>query len=268
STSCAATSSTTVPACGYRRSTTAASTPRRCGSVCFTMPGAGACRRRTSNPCCRRSRPPSPGSRPRRVTASSPTTAATPRGWRIRAGRTRRTRSVSGTGASPSHRSRSPRSRATPTRPPSGVRRCWTRSAGTAVTAGGDGPSRYHCGTVWPHDTALAILGLARSGHVLHSLELIEGILAAGLALPGPLPELWGGDSRWEVPEPVPYPAACRPQAWAAASVVVLLTALLGLRPDVPGGILAIHPVHPAPVGAVRAEGLRVAGRPLTVATD
>jgi glycogen debranching enzyme len=134
--------------------------------------------------------------------------------------------------------------------------------------AGGYGPSRYHCGTVWPHDTAIAILGLARTGHVLHSLELIEGVLAAGLALPGPLPELWGGDSRHEVPEPVPYPAACRPQAWAATSVVTLLTALLGLRPDVPQGLLAVRPVHPAPVGAIRAEGLRVAGRPLTVATD
>ena len=134
--------------------------------------------------------------------------------------------------------------------------------------AGGYGPSRYHCGTVWPHDTAIAILGLARSGHILHSLELIEGILAAGLALPGPLPELWGGDSRWEVPEPVPYPAACRPQAWAAASVVVLLTAVLGLQPDVPNGTLDIRPIQPAPIGGVRAEGLRVAGRPLTITTD
>jgi len=133
---------------------------------------------------------------------------------------------------------------------------------------GGYGPSRYHCGTVWPHDTAIAILGLARTGHVLHSLELIEGVLAAGLALPGPLPELWGGDSRHEVPEPVPYPAACRPQAWAATAVVAVLTALLGLQPDVPAGTLGIHPVQPAPVGAIRAEGLRVAGRPLTVATD
>ena len=60
--------------------------------------------------------------------------------------------------------------------------------------------------------------------------------------LPGPLPELWGGDSRWEVPEPVPYPAACRPQAWAAASVVILLTAVLGLQPDVPHGTLDVRP--------------------------
>jgi glycogen debranching enzyme len=134
--------------------------------------------------------------------------------------------------------------------------------------ANGYGPSRYHCGTVWPHDTAIAVLGLARSGHVRQSADLVDGLLEAAAALPAPLPELWGGDGRDEVPEPVPYPAACRPQAWAAASSVALVTAVLGLDPDVPAGTLAVRPVQPSPVGAVNVEGLRVAGVPLAVRTD
>jgi glycogen debranching enzyme len=31
------------------------------------------------------------------------------------------------------------------------------------------------------------------------------------------VPELWSGEGR-----PVPYPAACRPQAWSAAAAVVV----------------------------------------------
>src|SRR5204863_9360791 len=89
--------------------------------------------------------------------------------------------------------------------------------------AGGYGPSRYHCGTVWPHDTAIAILGLARSGHGHRAGELVEGLLAASVAFGGRLPELWSGDPRRLITAPVPYPAACRPQAWAATAAISLL---------------------------------------------
>jgi glycogen debranching enzyme len=37
------------------------------------------------------------------------------------------------------------------------------------------------------------------------------------------LPELVGGYPKREGEPPVPYPAACRPQAWDAAAVVYLL---------------------------------------------
>jgi hypothetical protein len=66
----------------------------------------------------------------------------------------------------------------------------------------------------------------------------------------------------------VPYPAACRPQAWSAAAAVAVLSAALGLDADVPGGTLRVSPAAPSPVGAVRVEGLRLAGRPLAVEVD
>jgi glycogen debranching enzyme len=131
--------------------------------------------------------------------------------------------------------------------------------------SGGYGPLRYHCGTVWPHDTAIAVTGLARTGHPEAAARLIEGILAAAPAFDYRLPELWGGDARTDTPAPVPYPAACRPQAWSAAAAIALMTALTGLDPDVPAGRLHIRPTGPLPVGALTIAGLTVAGERLDV---
>jgi hypothetical protein len=65
---------------------------------------------------------------------------------------------------------------------------------------------------------------------------------------------------------PVPYPASCRPQAWAAAAAVVLVQALLGLEPDVPGGV--VHPLSSAAVGALRVSGRRMGGAAFDVSID
>ncbi|MEU5365374.1 glycogen debranching N-terminal domain-containing protein [Streptomyces sp. NPDC005925] len=136
--------------------------------------------------------------------------------------------------------------------------------------SGGFGPLRYHCGTVWPHDTAIAVTGLARTGHPRAAARLVEGILAAAPAFDYRLPELWGGDARADTPAPVPYPAACRPQAWSAATAIALMTALTGLEPDVPAGRLRLRPTGPLPVGALTVAGLKVAGGRLdiTIGTD
>jgi glycogen debranching enzyme len=133
-------------------------------------------------------------------------------------------------------------------------------------TSGGFGPLRYHCGTVWPHDTAIAVTGLARTGHPEAAARLIEGILDAAPAFEYRLPELWGGDARTDTPAPVPYPAACRPQAWSAAAAIALMTALTGLEPDVPAGRLHLRPTGPLPVGALTVTGLTLAGGQLDVA--
>ena len=90
-----------------------------------------------------------------------------------------------------------------------------------AATDGGYAPLSYHCGSVWPHDTAIVIAGLVRAGLTDYATGLIEGLLRASVAFEQRLPELWSGEGR-----PVPYPAACRPQAWSAASAVVVASAL------------------------------------------
>ncbi|QNG36457.1 amylo-alpha-1,6-glucosidase [Geodermatophilaceae bacterium NBWT11] len=135
-----------------------------------------------------------------------------------------------------------------------------------ATTAGGYGPLTYHCGSVWPHDTAIAITGLARDGHGAVAGSLARGVLAAGESFDWRLPELFAGDSSADVRHALAYPASCRPQAWSAAAAVAVLSAVLGLRPDVPAGRLTVAPLRPAPLGAVRVEGLRVGDDAVTVA--
>jgi glycogen debranching enzyme len=93
-----------------------------------------------------------------------------------------------------------------------------------ATTDAGYAPLSYHCGSVWPHDTAIVIAGLVRAGLADFSAGLIEGLLRASVAFEQRLPELWSGEGR-----PVPYPAACRPQAWSAASAIVAARALNAL---------------------------------------
>jgi glycogen debranching enzyme len=128
---------------------------------------------------------------------------------------------------------------------------------------GGYSPLSYHCGSVWPHDTAIAIHGLMRAGFAAEAQVLAEGLLAAGAAFGGRLPELYGGFSLQESGVPVPYPASCRPQAWSAASSVVLLQTYLGLEADVPAGNVRIAPT--AGIGALSVSGLQIAGADLFI---
>jgi glycogen debranching enzyme len=134
-----------------------------------------------------------------------------------------------------------------------------------ATSSGGYWPLSYHGGSVWAHDTAIVVSGLARSGHTEAAASLIEGLLAAAAAFDYRLPELYGGDGRSAMPRPVPYPAACRPQAWSAAAAVVLLSAIVGVTADVPAGALTVSPMAPSPVGALEVDGLGVAGQPLSL---
>ena len=64
---------------------------------------------------------------------------------------------------------------------------------------------------------------------------------------------------RGDLERPLPYPASCHPQAWAAASSIAMLAALLGIRPDVPGGTVALSPVARGPP-CDSVNGLRVGG--------
>ncbi|KQT98349.1 glycogen debranching N-terminal domain-containing protein [Sanguibacter sp. Leaf3] len=98
-----------------------------------------------------------------------------------------------------------------------------------STTAAGYWPLGYHLGTVWTHDTAVAITGLARSGFAREAQHLADGLLAAAPSFDYRMPELHGGDPAHESTAPVPYPASCRPQAWAAAAAVAVWAATEGV---------------------------------------
>ncbi len=121
-------------------------------------------------------------------------------------------------------------------------------------------PMSYHNGSVWPHDNAIAALGLARIAGRAGSLSIMGGMFASAVELHGgSLPELFCGFTREPRLGPVPYPVACHPQAWAAASVMMMLQGILGLNVDGFNRRLVIEsPVLPDGMGSLSINDLRV----------
>lgn len=92
--------------------------------------------------------------------------------------------------------------------------------------AAGYWPLSYHGGSVWVHDTAIAVHGMRRAGLHDDARAVVEGLLDAAEGFAYRVPELHSGDPRSASAVPTPYPAACRPQAWSAAAAVTCLTVL------------------------------------------
>jgi glycogen debranching enzyme len=99
------------------------------------------------------------------------------------------------------------------------------------VREAGYNPLGYHTGTVWPHDNSLIVAGLARYGHQEAARTVAAAVLAAAPYFEYRLPEVFAGFPRSVTSIPVAYPTASRPQAWAAATPLLLLTTLLNLDP-------------------------------------
>ena len=107
-----------------------------------------------------------------------------------------------------------------------------------AVGEGAYNPLVYHDGTVWPHDNSLIAWGLARSGRAHDAARILRAIVDAATYFDYRLPEVFAGFARSDTRFPVEYPTASSPQAWAAATPVLLLQVVLGLVPDRAGRVL------------------------------
>jgi glycogen debranching enzyme len=95
-------------------------------------------------------------------------------------------------------------------------------------------PQSYHNGSIWPHDNAIIAAGLARYGFTGAANRIFTSSLDLSEAVDlHRLPELICGFRR-RGREPVLYPVACAPQAWAAGAVYMLLGAALGVHVDAP----------------------------------
>jgi glycogen debranching enzyme len=121
-------------------------------------------------------------------------------------------------------------------------------------------PLGYHTGSVWPHDTAIAVMGLRRAGCDAEAATIACGLLTAARANGGRLPELFAGIGPADFPAPVPYPASCSPQAWASAAPLLVVRALLGLEVDVPNARITLQPSLPAGRQRLSVDGIRIAG--------
>ena len=127
----------------------------------------------------------------------------------------------------------------------------------------GYNPVGYHTGTVWPHDNALIAAGMKRVGRHDAADRVASRIFEAAQRSPDfRLPELFCGFDRGIADMPVPYPVACSPQAWSAATSLSLLQTMLGMHADAARDVLELDRPHlPAWLGKVTVHELRVGER-------
>lgn len=93
-------------------------------------------------------------------------------------------------------------------------------------------------------------------------MRILTGMFEAGMYFDlHRMPELFCGNSQAAGEGPVLYPVACAPQAWAAASVFLLLQACLGLEINGhQGQVLFTNPRLPPFVDELRIHNLETAG--------
>jgi glycogen debranching enzyme len=102
-------------------------------------------------------------------------------------------------------------------------------------------PIGYHTGTVWPHDNSLIAHGMKLNGFDDAANKVVDQLSMCGAYFPaGRFPELFCGFPRSEVPVPVEYPVACRPQAWATGATLLMVRSYGGISADAPHGTLYI----------------------------
>ncbi|TJY42817.1 amylo-alpha-1,6-glucosidase [Cohnella pontilimi] len=119
-------------------------------------------------------------------------------------------------------------------------------------------PMSYHNGSVWPHDNSICLIGLASEGFHKEAMTVVEGLLLAGSYFENNrLPELYCGYSA-EQGKPVPYPVACSPQAWAAATPLVFVQAMMGLRLDYGNREIALRPALPSGMNTLSVRRMRL----------
>ena len=124
-------------------------------------------------------------------------------------------------------------------------------------------PIRYHNGTIWPHDTAIAAWGLALHGYTEGARRLSRALIEAAGHFDWSLPEVFAGYARDETPFPIAYPTAARPQAWAAGTPILLVRVLLGIEPDRAHQrlVTTVSDELPSWLDGLRVEGIRAFGR-------
>jgi glycogen debranching enzyme len=121
-------------------------------------------------------------------------------------------------------------------------------------------PIGYHTGSIWPHDNALIAHGLKRYGFDQEAVGVLDQVAAAGAHFPyARFPELFCGFSSEEVPVPVQYPVACRPQAWSSGAPLLMVRSYGGLTADAPNKrLFIVRPRLPHWLERVEVLGLRV----------
>jgi glycogen debranching enzyme len=94
-------------------------------------------------------------------------------------------------------------------------------------------PLSYHNGSIWPHDNSMIMEGF-RIYNYTEDLERLAVAMIGVLESSNDfrLPELYCGFRKRGNEPPVPYEVACKPQAWAAGSIFLMIKSILGISMD------------------------------------
>ena len=121
-------------------------------------------------------------------------------------------------------------------------------------------PMSYHRGSVWPHENSLIAHGMALYEYREPVRKIMTALFHAALNFRDyRLPELFCGVQRREHDQPVHYPVSCSPQAWASGAWFLMLTSILGIRPNAPQKELSIvNPELPEWLNHLQIRNLRI----------
>jgi glycogen debranching enzyme len=120
-------------------------------------------------------------------------------------------------------------------------------------------PMSYHNGSIWPHDCAVALAGMARYGERDGVAKVMLDMFEASRNFDMRMPELLCGFERAPHEPPIAYPVACMPQAWAAGAVFMMLQACTGISIDAGARTIRVSaPRLPAGVDRLAIEGLQI----------
>lgn len=121
-------------------------------------------------------------------------------------------------------------------------------------------PMSYHNGSIWPHDNALIAFGMQRYGDKQGVNKIFQGMMDTSLYIEDKrLPELFCGFKRRPAEGPTAYPVACSPQAWAVASVFMMIQSCLGIEIDARNNLLCFNnPSLPDFLDYIEIKDLRI----------
>jgi glycogen debranching enzyme len=121
-------------------------------------------------------------------------------------------------------------------------------------------PFTYHLGSVWAVEQASIAAGFGRYGCYDELHHICRGFFdLAEIFTENRIPEAVGGLQRDHAhPHPGVYPKANAPQSWSASAVILMIQALLGIRPFAPAHLMLVDPHLPEWLPEIHLRRLRV----------
>jgi glycogen debranching enzyme len=124
----------------------------------------------------------------------------------------------------------------------------------------------YHDGSIWPFENALIMAGFKKYGFVTAAQRVHDALLDASDYFElRRWPEVYCGVTRDVAGVLARQPDACRPQAWSAGAIFLLIQTWLGIAPRSFEKHVDITPVLPSGLQQLSVEDMSVCGEKLSL---